>query len=143
MRTNNCVSYHVARVPSRMRTIDFEFIAAKLYAAAVAQLAARRSHNPKVVSSILTRRIFGEGGLRKQSKHPNLDVRPLSPPTAPDLLAFPHTQANARRRYLSHGRTWKERAFGNASAGNRAQVALMALERKLQKTKCIPSGLVV
>ena len=26
--------------------------------AAVAQLAARRSHNPKVVSSILTRRIF-------------------------------------------------------------------------------------
>ena len=27
--------------------------------AAIAQLAARRSHNPKVVSSILTRRIFG------------------------------------------------------------------------------------
>ena len=28
------------------------------YPAAIAQLAARRSHNPKVVSSILTRRIF-------------------------------------------------------------------------------------
>ena len=28
--------------------------------AAIAQLAARRSHNPKVVSSILTRRILGQ-----------------------------------------------------------------------------------
>ena len=28
------------------------------YQAAIAQLVARRSHNPKVVSSILTRRIF-------------------------------------------------------------------------------------
>ena len=31
----------------------------QLARAAIAQLAARRSHNPKVVSSILTRRIFG------------------------------------------------------------------------------------
>jgi hypothetical protein len=30
----------------------------KTFKAAIAQLAARRSHNPKVVSSILTRRIF-------------------------------------------------------------------------------------
>ena len=30
----------------------------QLTGAAIAQLAARRSHNPKVVSSILTRRIF-------------------------------------------------------------------------------------
>ena len=32
--------------------------------AAIAQLAARRSHNPKVMSSILTRRIFGSGITR-------------------------------------------------------------------------------
>ena len=32
-----------------------------LVQAAIAQLAARRSHNPKVVSSILTRRTLGSG----------------------------------------------------------------------------------
>ena len=32
----------------------------KIGTAAIAQLAARRSHNPKVVSSILTRRTFSE-----------------------------------------------------------------------------------
>ena len=36
--------------------------------AAIAQLAARRSHNPKVVSSILTRRIFFTVGKMQERK---------------------------------------------------------------------------
>ena len=46
--------------------------------AAIAQLAARRSHNPKVVSSILTGRTFCEKRARETRRGPRISLRPLA-----------------------------------------------------------------
>ena len=54
--------------------------------AEIAQLAARRSHNPKVVSSILTFRTFSNSNLWTRARWPTPKKPQASIPTTPLLL---------------------------------------------------------
>ena len=61
-KTKDCLQIHADEAQGRAESnacLGTSCKDSQLARAAIAQLAARRSHNPKVVSSILTRRIFG------------------------------------------------------------------------------------
>ena len=61
-KTKDCLQIHADEAQGRAESnacLGMNCKDSQLARAAIAQLAARRSHNPKVVSSILTRRIFG------------------------------------------------------------------------------------
>ena len=78
-----CVPVGATLLPTRSRSDAKGFCATQLPSAAIAQLAARRSHNPKVVSSILTRRmcLLGQGMISWQTRvgaHPIFASLPIS-----------------------------------------------------------------
>ena len=61
-KTKDCLQIHADEAQGRAESnacLGINCKDSQLARAAIAQLAARRSHNPKVVSLILTRRIFG------------------------------------------------------------------------------------
>ena len=70
--------------------------------AAVAQLVARRSHNPKVVSSILTCRIFANQSSKKMARVNHSCIAQMPPAIGIDVQAFCTTDWPPHVKYMKY-----------------------------------------